>query len=85
MRRQITVELDEGTAQELERIAPSRGRKRSEFVRRALRQALDAEAERRMADAYRLRPDDAKRERADPEAWEPRSSAPSASRSTGRS
>ena len=85
MRRQITIELDEGTAQELERIAPSRARKRSEFVRRALRQALDAEAVRRMAQAYLLRPDDAKRERTDPEAWEPQSSAPLASRSTGRS
>lgn len=71
MTRQIIVEVDEGTAQELERIAPSRARKRSEFVRRALRQALDAEAERRMADAYRRQPDDAEPERVDPEAWEP--------------
>jgi len=71
MTRQIIVELDEGTAQELERIAPSRARKRSEFVRRALRQALDAEAERRMADAYRQQPDDTEPERIDPEAWEP--------------
>ena len=93
MTRQIIVELDEGTAEELERVAP---RKRSEFVRRALRQALDAEAERRMADAYRRQPDDGEPERIDPGAWEPqrpvraepppmRSSAPSASRSTGRS
>jgi Arc/MetJ-type ribon-helix-helix transcriptional regulator len=69
--RQIIVEVDEGTAQELERIAPSRARKRSEFVRRALRRALDDEAERRMADAYRRQPDDAEPERVDPEAWEP--------------
>jgi predicted transcriptional regulator len=72
MTRQIIVEVDEGTAQELERIAPSRARKRSEFVRRALRQALDAEMERRMADAYRRQPDDAEPELVDPEAWEPR-------------
>ena len=71
MTRQIIVELDEATARELERIAPSRARKRSEFVRRALRQALDAEAERRMADAYRRQPDDAEPEAVDPEAWEP--------------
>ena len=75
MTRQIIVELDEGTAQELERVAPSRARKRSEFVRRALRQALDAEAERRMADAYRQKPDDAEPELIDPVAWEPRKSA----------
>jgi len=73
MTRQIIVEVDEGTAQELERIAPSRARKRSEFVRRALRQALDAEMERRMADAYRRQPDDAEPELVDPDAWEPRS------------
>jgi Arc/MetJ-type ribon-helix-helix transcriptional regulator len=75
MTRQIIVELDEGTAQELERVAPSRARKRSEFVRRALRQALDAEAERRMADAYRQQPDDAEPESIDPLAWEPRGPA----------
>jgi Arc/MetJ-type ribon-helix-helix transcriptional regulator len=72
MTRQIIVELDEGTARELERIAPSRARKRSEFVRHALRLALDAEAERRMADAYRQQPDDAEPELIDPGAWEPR-------------
>jgi Arc/MetJ-type ribon-helix-helix transcriptional regulator len=71
MTRQIIVELGEGTAQELERIAPSRARKRSEFVRRALRRALDDEAERRMADAYLRQPDDAEPELVDPEAWEP--------------
>ena len=76
MTRQIIVEVDEGTAQELERIAPSRARKRSEFVRRALRQALDAEVERRMADAYRRQPDNAEPEVIDPETWESRRPAP---------
>ena len=71
MARQIIVELDAGMAQALERVAPSRARKRSEFVRRALRQALDTEAERRMADAYRRQPDDAEAELVDPHAWEP--------------
>ena len=75
MTRQIIVEVDEGTAQELERIAPSRARKRSEFVRRALRQALDAEVERRMADAYRRQPDNAEPEVIDPGAWESRKPA----------
>lgn len=68
---QIIVELDEATARELERVAPSRARKRSDFVRRALRQALDAEAERHMAEAYRRQPDDAQPEWLDPDAWEP--------------
>jgi Arc/MetJ-type ribon-helix-helix transcriptional regulator len=70
MTRQIIVEVDEGTAQELERIAPSRARKRSEFVRRALRQALDAEVERRMADAYQRQPDNAEPEVIDPNNWD---------------
>ena len=70
MTRQIIVEVDEGTARELERVAPSRARKRSEFVRRALRRALDLEAERRMAEAYRRQPDDPQPELVDPEAWE---------------
>jgi hypothetical protein len=39
-------------------------------VRRALRQALDAEVERRMADAYRRQPDNAEPEVIDPEAWD---------------
>jgi len=50
-------------------------RKRSEFVRRALRQALDAEVERRMADAYRRQPDNAQPEVIDPDAWESRKPA----------
>lgn len=72
---QIIVELDEATARELERVAPSRARKRSDFVRRALRQALDAEAERRTAEAYRRQPDDGQPEWLDPDAWEPRAPA----------
>ena len=71
MAHQIIVELDEATARELERVAPSRARKRSEFVRRALRQALDAEAERRTEEAYRRQPDDAEPEWLHAEAWEP--------------
>ena len=72
MSQQIIVELDDATARELERVAPTRARKRSEFVRRALRLALDAEAERRTEAAYRRQPDDAEPEWLAAEAWEPR-------------
>ena len=51
-------------------------RKRSEFVRRAVRQVLDAEVERRMADAYARQPDNPERDVIDPEAWEPRKAGP---------
>ena len=74
MSRQVIVELDEATARELEAVAPSRDRKRSLFIRRALRKALDDAAEQRMADAYRRTPD-----REPPvyaEAWEARPPSP---------
>ena len=71
MSKQLIVELDDATAQELETVAPSRDRKRSDFVRQALRTALDAVLERRIASAYARQPD---RSEAffDPEAWEAR-------------
>jgi predicted transcriptional regulator len=71
MPTQIILEIDDATARELERVAPSRDRKRSEFLRRALRQALDAEAERRMREAYTRVPDDAGAPYLDAAAWEP--------------
>lgn len=51
-------------------------RKRSEFVHRTLRQVLDAEVERHMADAYVRQPDNPERDVIDPEAWEPRKAGP---------
>jgi hypothetical protein len=72
MSTQIILEIDDATARELESVAPSRDRKRSEFLRRALRQALDAEAERRMREAYTRLPDSAVDVVLDPAAWEPR-------------
>ena len=51
-------------------------RKRSEFVRRTLRQVLDAEVERRMVDAYVRQPDNPERDVIDPAAWEPRKAGP---------
>ena len=56
-------------ARELETIAPARQRKRSEFVRQALRAALDRAAEARMREAYRKQPDDAEPDYFDPSEW----------------
>jgi predicted transcriptional regulator len=75
MPKQLIVELDDATAQELEAVAPSRARKRSDFVRQALRTALDAALEQRMAKAYARQPDDAEAS-FDPEAWEARTARP---------
>ena len=71
MSKQVIVELDDATAQELEAVAPSRARKRSDFVRQALRRAIDAALEQRMAAAYGKQPDNTE-VFFDPEAWEAR-------------
>lgn len=70
MGQQVILEIDDATARELEGVAPSRNRRRSEFLRRALRRALDEEAETRMREAYRRQPDDAEPAYFDVAAWE---------------
>jgi Arc/MetJ-type ribon-helix-helix transcriptional regulator len=68
--RQLIVELDDSLARELERVAPARSRRRSSFVRAALRRALDEAAEARIAEAYRAQPD-VEPAHFDPRVWEP--------------
>jgi len=74
MVKQLIVELDEPLARELERVAPARSRRRSSFVRAALRRALDDLAEARMAEAYRAQPD-VEPAHFDPRLWEPGAAA----------
>ena len=69
MAKQVIVELDDALARELERVAPARSRRRSSFVRSALRRALDEAAEARMAEAYRAQPD-VEPAHFDPRVWE---------------
>ena len=57
MVKQILVELDEETAARLERAAPARSRKRSEFIRNAIRRALWEMEERETRAAYLRVPD----------------------------
>jgi len=75
MTRQLILEVDEATARELDTVAPSRARKRSDFLRQALRRALDVAQEQRMKEAYARQPDDAEAF-FDPEAWETRPARP---------
>jgi len=70
--KQLIVEIDAETAARLERVAPARSRKRSAFVRQAIRRALDEELERLTAEAYRRLPQTLDPWHFDPEAWEPR-------------
>ena len=67
---QILIDLDEKTAERLERVAPARSRRRSEFIRAAIRQALWTIEERATARAYAEQPD-TEPIFFDPAAWEP--------------
>ena len=70
MVKQILVEIDAETAERLERAAPARSRRRSAFIREAIRRALWELEERETRAAY-LR-DPAAKEGAWPEPpWEP--------------
>ena len=57
--KQLLIEIDEDMAKQLERVAPSRSRRRSEFIRNAIRQALWNLEERATAKAYARQPDSA--------------------------
>jgi len=55
--KQIVVQLDDRTAQQLEKVAPGRSRRRSEFIRQAIARALLELAEHRTRAAYAKAPD----------------------------
>ena len=67
--KQVLVQFDDQTAGLLERVAPGRSRKRSEFIRRAVARALLEELERGTRAAYEKRPDEPAM--FDPGAWAP--------------
>lgn len=68
--KQLLVELDDETADKLEQVAPARSRKRSQFVRTAIRRALWALEEQATAEAYRSRPDSSEDAYVDARAWD---------------
>ena len=68
---QVLIELDPRTAARLERVAPARSRRRSEFIRAAIREALWEIEERATARAYAAQPD-VEPAVFDAGAWEPR-------------
>jgi predicted transcriptional regulator len=74
--KQILIEIDESTAKRLEEVAPSRSRQRSEFIRRAIQQALWDIEEQKTAEAYARQPDRADEAHVDPAVWEPRPKGP---------
>jgi len=68
--KQILIELDDEVAEKLERVSPGRSRRRSEFIRSAIRRALWELEEEATAEAYRREPDTSK-VYWDAAAWEP--------------
>jgi predicted transcriptional regulator len=68
--KQILIELDDRCARDLERVAPAKDRKRAEFIRLALRRAIDLALDRATRDAYLARPLDEPAASADLEGWD---------------
>ncbi|MBI1964035.1 MAG: ribbon-helix-helix protein, CopG family [Candidatus Rokubacteria bacterium] len=66
----LLIDLDPDTAARLDKVAPSRSRRRSEFIRAAIRRALWELEERATEAAYLHQPDSAKDVYVDPDAWE---------------
>src|SRR6266545_4641667 len=71
--KQLLIEIDKDMATQLERVAPTRSRRRSEFIRAAIRRALWELEERATAQAYARQPDSAKEAYFDATVWEARS------------
>ena len=54
--KQILIEIDDRCAKDLARVAPAGRRVRAEFIRLALRRAIDLALDRATEAAYRARP-----------------------------
>jgi len=66
----LLIELDPDTAARLDKVAPGRSRRRSEFIRAAIRRALWDLEERATEEAYRRQPDSTEDAHVDPAVWE---------------
>lgn len=73
--KQILLELDDDMAARLDEVAPARSRRRSEFIRAAIRRALADAQEHATEQAYRRHPD-SEPAYLDASAWEVRGPGP---------
>ena len=73
--KQLLIEIEDDVAATLEAVAPGRTRRRSEFVRMAIRRALWELEEAATAQAYGRQPDSADDAYLDSKTWEPRTRA----------
>jgi len=69
--KQILIGIDDQCARDLERVAPIKTRKRAEFVRLAIRRAIDLALDRATQAAYRVQPLAASVLEADLTGWDP--------------
>jgi hypothetical protein len=69
--KQFLVELDDRCLRDLERVAPSKKRMRAEFVRLAIRAAVDRALDRSTAQAYLSRPLPTGVQASDLAGWDP--------------
>ena len=69
--KQVLIEFDDETLARLERVVPSRLRRRSQFIRTAVNRALWELEERATAAAYRRLPDAPADAYQDAAVWEP--------------
>lgn len=67
--KQLLIQLDDALAARLEKVAPAKSHKRSEFIRRAILKSLDEELEQRTRAAYEAFPDE--ESTVDPAEWAP--------------
>ncbi|HEX2224515.1 MAG TPA: hypothetical protein VHN15_09935 [Thermoanaerobaculia bacterium] len=67
--KSLLIEVDDELASRLERVAPARSRRRSEFVRAAILKALWEAEEQATAEAYARHPDSGE-PAFDPGVWE---------------
>ena len=63
---QVLVHFDESTLQAIDRIAPAAQRKRADFIRKAVKDAIFQRETERMREAYLRQPDSAE----DADTWE---------------
>lgn len=78
--KRMLVELDDRSARDLERVAPARERKRAEFIRLAIRRALDLTLDRKTREAYRRDPPSGELTASDLEGWDERNALASHAR-----
>ena len=69
--KRMLIEIDDRSARDLERVAPAKERRRAEFVRLAIRRALDLALERTTKGAYARLPSPSDLTAADLEGWDP--------------